>query len=540
LKDSLIYQVQQLLVSNKINFDRKELEFQIQSHPSYPSLHAITGVLSHFDIDNLALTIPVDIGTLKQLPKSFLAQIKTDKGEDFVVVNKNKSHCTILTADKKKKKLTNDDFLEKFTGIIVAVEKDDLLESKTTKSNFDEILLISAVLLFIGLLATSTTSIPFLLYFILSVVGVVISNSIVQQEQGNQTTLGNALCSNATEKKDCDAVISSKGALIFNRFKLSDLSLIYFAGLTLITFLLFLQENNLNTLYTISLIALPITIYSIYYQAIIVKKWCLLCLGIVGTLWAQVAIVLVNTNIIAAFSFTTKSILLTSFGFLIIAILWNYISPKLRSLKELSQKKIDYFKFKRNFNLFNTLLDKSKTVDVFISDTSEIVFGNKNAPLNITVITNPFCGHCKGVHMLIENILKKHGKEVQICVRFNISTNDTESDVVKITSRLLEIYKTDSLTCLEAMHDIYGEITPENWLKKWGNCNEKEQNLEVLIKENEWCKSNNINFTPEILINEKSYPKEYDRSDLIYFIEELEENCYQNLNSYTPQLEKQF
>ena len=27
---------------------RDELEFQLLSHPSYPSLHAVTGVLDHF------------------------------------------------------------------------------------------------------------------------------------------------------------------------------------------------------------------------------------------------------------------------------------------------------------------------------------------------------------------------------------------------------------------------------------------------------------------------------------------------------------
>ncbi len=527
MKDSITYLVQQLLVKNKIAFDKKELSFQIQSHPSFPSLHAITGVLSHFNIDNLALTVPVDSGILKQLPNNFLAQIKSGNGDDFVVVSKGNLHCTIITSNKKKEKLTNDEFLKKFTGIIVAVEKDALLESKTTKNNFDKILLALTSLLLVGLLATSTVSVTFILYFVLCAIGVFISNAIIQQEQGNQTTLGDAFCSGATEKKDCDAVISSKGALLFNRFKLSDLSFVFFTGLTLVSLLLFLQGNNLNTLYAISIAALPITIYSIYYQAIIVKKWCLLCLGIVGTLWAQAVIVLVNSNI-ATFSFSPKSILLTSLGFLITVTLWNYISPKIKSLKELSQTKLDYYKFKRNFNLFNMLLEKSKSIDTTISNASEIVFGNTNSPLNITVITNPFCGHCKSVHTLIEDILKKYSKDVQICVRFNINTDNPENDVVKITSRLLEIYNSNPLSCLDALHDIYGGITSEEWLNKWESCYEKEKFTSVLNKENEWCKNNNINFTPEILINGKSYPQEYDRSDLIYFIEELAEKATNN------------
>jgi hypothetical protein len=35
------------------------------------------------------------------------------------------------------------------------------------------------------------------------------------------------------------------------------------------------------------------------------------------------------------------------------------------------------------------------------------------------------------------------------------------------------------------------------------------------------------NFTPEILINGHSFPKEYDRADLVYFVEDLYESCNQ-------------
>ncbi|MFK5878307.1 MAG: vitamin K epoxide reductase family protein [Flavobacteriaceae bacterium] len=524
MKDTLTYLVQQLLAHNKIDFDKEELVFQIQSHPSYPSLHAITGVLSHFNIDNVALTIPVDKGILEQLPNTFLAQIKTESNKEFVVVKKSISNCTILTSDKKKQKLSVSEFLKTFTGVIVAVEKDELQQTKkSAQNNTLKPLIVLSSILFISLIAYSTNSISFLLYFIFSIIGTVISTSIIQQELGNQTALGSAFCSGVTEKKDCDAVVNSKGATLFSNFKLSDLSFIYFFGLSISYLLLTLLNGSINTLYIISLTALPITAYSIYYQAIVVKKWCLLCLGIVGTLWVQAAIVLVNTNSTAAFSFSTKTVLITSFSFLLIATLSTYLMPKFKSLKELNKTKIDYFKFKRNFNLFNTLLEKSKTYNTSISTVQEIVFGNTKAALNITVITNPFCGHCKGVHTLIEDILKKHSKEVQICVRFNVNTNNAESDVVKITSKLLEIYQTDTQTCLEAMHEVYGKIAPENWIKKWGDCKEKELNLDVLNKENEWCKNNNINFTPEILINGKPYPQEYDRNDLIYFIEDLVE-----------------
>ena len=86
--------------------------------------------------------------------------------------------------------------------------------------------------------------------------------------------------------------------------------------------------------------------------------------------------------------------------------------------------KIDYLKFKRSFKLFNAILEKANAIETEIPDTSEIKAGNANSPLNITVITHPLCGYCKTVHLEIEKILKEHGERVNICIRFNVNTDD--------------------------------------------------------------------------------------------------------------------
>lgn len=55
MKDTLSFLVQSLLQKNKIKNDSDELDFQIQSRPSYLSLHAITRELSYSDIENAAI-----------------------------------------------------------------------------------------------------------------------------------------------------------------------------------------------------------------------------------------------------------------------------------------------------------------------------------------------------------------------------------------------------------------------------------------------------------------------------------------------------
>ena len=536
MENALIYQVQLLLSYNKISFDKEELAFQIQSHPSYPSLHAITGVLEHFGIDNLALDIPPTQEVLDQLPKTFLAQVATDNGKDFAIVINRGQKAEVIMDSKTKSIVPTTVFLEKFTGIIVAVEKTAATPEIIKNSSIARKGLLSLLgVVLASLIFLSSPSVSEISYLLLAIVGTFISLAIVKQQLGLQTDIGNAFCSSTDTTKDCNTVLSSRGATIFNTFKLSDLSIIYFSGLTLSIVASIVLNYNLSHLLAVSLLATPIIIYSIYYQYAFAKAWCPLCLIIAGILGLQ--------GIISGFYFSEilsmsiKSLLISIGSFTTSIAIWSFVYPKIESLKNLKQIKIEYFKFKRNFELFKTVLNKSPKIDTKIPFTSEIIFGNKKAPLSIVIITSPFCGHCKPVHTLIEDILKSKRDQVAITIRFSVSTKDKETDLYKITSRLTEIYHTSGKEdCMQAMHDIYDGMDLENWLSQWGVCEKSILYGEVLSAQNEWCLSHSINFTPEILINGKSFPKEYDRKDLTFFIEDLLEDCTSNYTEPAVQI----
>ncbi|WP_299887364.1 vitamin K epoxide reductase family protein [uncultured Lacinutrix sp.] len=523
MKDSLISITQKLLKENKISFDKEELIFQIQSHPSYPSLHAITGVLDHFNIENIAAEVPINNDTLKQLPDSFIAQIVTDTGKDLVTVSKlqNKSAYTIFFESKKKKEFSVTNFLEVFTGIIVVVEKTENQQQKTKNKFISTVLLSAIILLTIVLLITKNTSVLDFVYIGLSVFGVVVSYSITKQELGTTTAIGETFCSGNNDKKDCDAVLNSKGATLVKEHKISDLSIIYFSGLLLSTLL----TSNYNPLYLISFLALPITFYSIYYQYKIVKTWCVLCLTIIGALWLQASLGFMKVVNISSALTNTNNLIVTLIVFISIYLCWYYIKPLAKGVIELQKDKIESIRFKRNYTLFNSLLQKSSTKNTVISDGREIIFGNKESKLEITIITNPFCSHCKPVHETLNEILKKYNQLVKIIIRFSVSTNNIKSSDVIVTTRLLELYNSKKLNdCKLAMNDIYHGMPYKKWLSKWQTTNETSQYLEVLQNEKSWCNDHAINFTPEILINGKSFPKEYKRTDLIFFIEDLQES----------------
>ncbi|MEL6810850.1 MAG: vitamin K epoxide reductase family protein [Bacteroidota bacterium] len=527
MEDTLAFQVYQLLSLNGINMDKRELVFQIKSHPSYPSLHAVTGVLDHFNFDNLALDVPVTSEVLEQLPPCFLAQVRRDGHEVFAVVTRMDTDYLVSFSAKERIQLTASQFLEAFTGILVAVEKSKEEESYTPqRKRVQNALYLLTVVGILGWFIWIFPGTLELVFMAVAVIGFLFSYAIIQQEQGVETSLGNAFCSGISEQRNCIAVVQSEGGTLFGKLKLSTSSVVYFSGLLLSGLFLIIGNGEFNALYLLSIIALPITIYSIYYQWVVTKKWCALCLGIVAVLWLTVGISTGATWGSPLFEFQVKDILAVSVGFLAATAFWLWLLPNYELLKRLQQIKIEAFRFKRNFHLFKGLLDKSQPISTEIQDSQELVFGNKHALLSVTVVTNPFCGHCKAVHTLIKDLLKKHNDKVKIIIRFGVNSDISDSNGTIVALRLLELFNTKGANvCLEAMHDIYGGVSIGEWLNKWGTCTKEEHYLNFLKRGTDWTREHQINFTPEILVNGRSYPKEYKRSDLIYFIEELEETC---------------
>ncbi|WAC03630.1 thioredoxin domain-containing protein [Lacinutrix neustonica] len=535
MKDTLSFLVQSLLQNNKINVDSKELDFQIRSHPSYPSLHAITGVLNHFDIENAAIKVPVTEAILSQLPKTFIAQIKIDTEFHFAFVINKGLQYKIIVSNKKNKTVSLQTFLDQFTGIVVGVEKDETeTKEKPYTKNLQPLLFGIATTLFVLLFFMSNPSLMASIHFVLSLIGVGISYLIIQHDLGLSSKIIDTFCSQESKTTNCNAVLNSKGATLYKNVKLSDVSLVYFISLSFASLLLSLTNNSLSSLYLIGLAGLPVVLYSIYYQVNISKNWCVLCLGVASVLTLQASLFFIFNFHFSILNL--KSSLLVVLPVITTASIWLFINTKLKQEQAFEKLKIKSSKFKRNFKVFNTLLQQSETVDTVLTTIPEIVLGNKNAPLNITIITNPFCGHCKGVHNILESILKQYHTLFNATVRFNINTSNLESDGVLVSSKLLELFHTKGeQKCLEAMHDIYNKGNAKSWLTKWGTADNAEIYADILQGEYEWCFEKNINFTPEILINGKSFPKAYDRSDLKYFIEDLSEACSVNTQPYQLQ-----
>jgi len=537
MQEQLHTLLKKLVLKNNIHLHQEELKLQLLSHPSYPSLHSLTGVLTHFGIPNLALRLQVNQEILTQLPFFFIANVDLSNGGELVLVEKKKNHIEITTNSNKKERLTDEGFLSKWNGVILAIEKDASVKETASNSKYS-FLKWATYSLGALLIAYFLYNVPDYfskVHFALSLIGIILSVFIVKHELGLQSEATNSFC-NLSENTSCDALLNSDGAKVFGLFKLSDVSIVIFSGYAL-SWILFSLNGTLDIaiFYCFTALAVPFIIYSVYYQAAVVKKWCPLCLGIVGVLLLQFGAMSLTDSWATFYSLTLNSIGLFTFGMFLTTIVWSYLKPILKKKFNLETIEVEYYRFKRNYEIFNTMLLNGQQLTSNYEIPGEIVLGNKNAPIEMIVVTSPFCHYCKPAHSDIDKLLLAGKENLKVTIRFNIGAENKESDFYKIVSQLLNLYNSQGQeACLVALQEIYAEkVNLKEWVANINIHNNPDYD-QVMESQKSWCELNDINFTPAFYLNGVAYPKEYDRTDLIYFLDEMIEEQQTQFEPLVP------
>ncbi|MEM9820017.1 MAG: vitamin K epoxide reductase family protein [Bacteroidota bacterium] len=516
--------IKMLVDSNRIRLNEAELKLQLLSHPSYPSLHSLTGVLKHFKINNLAIRLPTNQAVLSQLPAYFVASIQTELGEDLVFIEKQKKGITVHYNLKKTRQVTEDAFLEMWKGVILAIEKDEHVK-ETKPSAFTRFIkwpmyTLGGVLLFVFIFLNASWLAG--AHFFLSILGLILSVMIVQHELGLQSSFAQQFC-NLSPHTSCDAVLDSAGALLFGRVKLSDLCVLTFSTFCGYGLLLFISGMWSNSLLSIlNVLALPFIVYSIYYQYQVVKKWCPLCLGIATVLLLQAGLVLVNGFSLATFSFHWTSALFLLMSTIVAVAIWDFLKPILSKKTSLEKLEVEHHRFKRKFSIFKALYQQQDLLSPATSIPGEIIMGNENAALELILVTSPSCYYCKGAHSDIVKLLAQFGEKIKVTLRFYVNPNNQNGDTFRIVSNLFDIYNTEGASaCQSALDEVYKmEANLQTCLP---NRTLRRSYDQVLSQQFNWCVENEIHFTPALVLNGRLFPMDYSRNELVYFVDDLVE-----------------
>lgn len=502
-----------------IHLDQKEFTFQLESHPEYPSLLAVSDTLSLFHVENAALHIHAS--EIDSLPNHFITKLKDTQEDSLTYVETPKTnHFYTIYQNSKKITFTKEAFLKKWNGIVFLVEENTNLQKKLSQFNFIHLLGIACFLSFLLLVKHYFPVSQQFLFLLFPISGFFLSIIALQHLFNIDHSFADAFC-NGSKTQQCASVVTSKHWKILEKVNFSDLSIIFFSFQILLFFISGFT-NSLNTFFEIQkillLASIPVLILSVYYQKFIMKKWCTICLTISGILITE----LVFTTTFQQYNIQKINIIdynISIFIVLALSLLWYFIKGKLTTINHLQTSKIKAVRFKKNYKLFrNTLISNPTTV---FPQTS-LIFGNEDAKFTLDFVTNPYCGFCQTPYFMLKEILQRHEKD--ICVRFffnfDLDKNDLERS--QLLQHLVYIHQEfGNESFFTALEDWYETKDLQSWLQIHSYTYNSKRINQTIKNHRAYFVNHKMTFTPLLMINKYRFPEMYSLTDLPYFIDEL-------------------
>lgn len=519
----------QLLKLFNIAVTRSTIIDTIEGHPDHPSLVSISDSLKRWKVNNMALQVNKD--KLDALPVPFLAHVKEGRDSFEVVTQVDAFQVRYQSADGKIRLKEKERFMEEWSGVVLLIEPGAESGEKHFKHRHRSEMLkhirlpfifLSSLLLyffFVILNFRQSDQLYFLspLLLLTKLAGTIVSGLLLWYEVDKSNTSLKKICKG--KNTNCDAVLGSKQAKLFNWIGWSEIGFFYFAGGFLF---LFFSPGDLYSSFAflslMSLLALPYTFFSVYYQWKIVKKWCRLCLIVQGILVSEFLITYFAYRIFNFYPFFNLSnflSLLLAFG--IPVFFWSFTKTYLVKGRLFDDYKNTLSRIKHNPDIFNALLPKQKPV-INATNNVGILLGNPLADNTVIKVSNPFCPACGQAHFFLNELLENN-PNVKVQVIFTIK-DDGDNPKSMLIKHFMALYAKKSIDIIKVL-DYWYRLDRKNYTalaKQYPVDEESLRNGDKLTAMSNWCEQNTISFTPTFFLNGFQLPEIYGADDIAYFL----------------------
>jgi uncharacterized membrane protein len=351
-----------------------------------------------------------------------------------------------------------------------------------------------------------------------SLLGVYVGWQLFLKETGSASEWVDKAC--RTVGNGCDKVLNSKIADGILGIKPVDAVIYYFAIMLFSN--LFIPITSLEKL--ILLFALPITIFSLYYQKFIIKGWCVLCLAVSMIIWIQFGFVFRQGF---QLDFPTANSVLYFIVGLVICLSWFPFKTFYFQREAQKEENIKALRLNRNPSVFNFLLRQQR--QVFIPNWEDGMTFHKNdySPINITVVCQPYCMPCSKAHEQLNELVKCFPYDISLNVKW-LSVNDKADKILKLLFGMVEKENNEEGF---AMIEKWFELMDVDKFRAFYGGRTYHENSDWTEEHNNWTKLNHVEFTPTIFINSYQMPSEYSIEDLKIILPTMIEGLKENSNA---------
>lgn len=405
-----------LLLQLGVPFDDARIRDDLESAHDYPSLASIARALEGWGIE--AEGLAVDAESLGSVPVPFIAHMQ---GARFRVVTRvDDDEVAFIDTESGPGHQTRAAFLSAWSGVALTARPGPGAGARarvdTTSRGRARRVCAWGLGLVLAALLVPDLSLALAGWLVVSVAGLACSGLLVAIELGD-SRLGRKVCTGG-KRIGCTVVLQSKGAKL-GPVSMADLGLAYFAGVTLTLVLSRVVADDAPLLVALGIVAfaaVPYTLFSLAYQAFVLKAYCPLCVAVQVLAWLQAGLalamwpgldVLVRAPVAAAWAGAC-------FG--ACAVAWAHLRPLLRRARMARSLEVELARLERNPGIIEVRLREHDEISL-PPVPLEVVVGAAEPLLTITVYTELHCPYCAVAHGMLHALLEDLGDVLQVRYR---------------------------------------------------------------------------------------------------------------------------
>ena len=519
--DNAAATLQVLLRALHVRVTGQTIRDKLLSHPDYPSMLALTDTLAEWQVDSAALQLNTT-EQLRELPMPLVAHLNQQGGKYVLVTALKGDHITYTDNERGTVTETLIDFEKQWSGVVLLAEADGKAGEPdyANKRKYEQLqqargsVVIAgiALLLVLALVgAGPSLTLADFLWLVTKATGLFISILLVSKVMGNTNSLADQLC-RLTSQTNCNSILNAPAANLWGWLSWADVGLLYFAGGLLAVLTVGFAPSVNPVLGGLALLALPYTVFSLYYQGVVMRQWCTLCLLVQAVLLAEGLLAATHYT---ALPNTWQPYALVVGGLLMPALVWMVLKPLLLSHEQGQQHHEQLIKLRRDPDLFRALMQQQAPMPPVTPDMRPVWLGNPDAAHTITMVTNPYCSPCARKHKELEALLSKTA-DVNVQVVFTCDSPTGHKTQVALHLMALP----QNGPAQTALADWYSREEPDYTL--WAAAHPlvgASPDAELVVYYNqEWSEQANIDATPTLFIDGLRVPPQYTLPDALRMI----------------------
>ena len=495
-KVTLIAYILRLL---KVPFTNKNLRGIFWTHPDRDNLLGYARILSYYGIKiNAKIIDSLDSIDKQELPYlSYLTDYK------FVLIE-NFTYSDVLIHDGfRKKRLSRTKFINQWNGVVLQLKKTETaiepFYQKNRKRTFEKVALFFVFFILTLILVAAQHLVIFSIKTLINI-GVNIiachasitlfNKSFIPFEKPNICSILNIFQCNLPKKN------------IF-KIDLSDIGISYFGTAIVVSLLFPTLYPELSVYY---ILAIPFSLWSIFYQWIWIKKICPYC-----TIIQILVLFLALYNLEFTFGGCIRFI-----DVIAIAVIFMVLLLLIETLyRPYYENIVALFENTYNLNVCKTKLIKQKLNDkrqgpIYDEAPHDIELGMECASNNLTIVINLHCHSC-GVEFIKSYNLLKLSRTVK--TKFVVACWSKEQ---KYDFSILLSLHTPTLPIDKLIFDWF-YFGREKFIKHYCKKNKSKDSTKnyIILSHYKWFKNNHIGETPTYILNGEKLPSGITILDII-------------------------